>query len=233
MPSWQHWAVLVIKELLFRSATALAASDHLAIYQLSNKCSAEILRKKIVEKWLKRIALGDMPISDALDAAEAHNDRDFLTSLYTFQLTQIPATAPTLFQATALGMDGISPLHIQRLLAGYWSLSLSWTQFRQNIPALPRVGTCAPDRHDTICKPAFKSRWDNVVTDAEKASITKLDVRIDTMYRHLNYARLSGVAEPLCLPRYSEVVEPLMNIRRQLPKTLEAHFFGRHYVYHQ
>jgi hypothetical protein len=80
---------------------------------------------RAVATWLQAIRLSSLPISDALDAAEAGHDRKFLTALYVLLLSRAPTTATTLSNPVGLGMSDVAPVHLQRTLAGYWSLSAS------------------------------------------------------------------------------------------------------------
>ncbi|KAJ7442793.1 hypothetical protein B0H11DRAFT_1932161 [Mycena galericulata] len=116
-------------------------------------------------------------ISDALNAAEASHDRHLLTSLYKIQLSRIPTTAASMFQPTNL---------VQRILTGFCSLSLSWSELRQNMIALPRQAICSDEYHNTICIPATTSHWINAVTQAEKFSISEIGHRIKAVIQHLS-----------------------------------------------
>ncbi|KAJ7936668.1 hypothetical protein B0H13DRAFT_2303360 [Mycena leptocephala] len=118
MMAWETWGFLVIGDLIRRHPSSLLSHDFVAIYNLCRRAftqESEDLWAKTTVQWLERITDNDLPISDALNAAEASHDRHLLTSLYKIQLSRIPTTAASMFQPTKLSMDGISPVHVQRI----------------------------------------------------------------------------------------------------------------------
>ncbi|KAJ7662842.1 hypothetical protein DFH06DRAFT_1471566 [Mycena polygramma] len=221
METWRNWALLVLNHVC-ENTWSLSSYDHLAIYSFASAVSAPSLRKVVMDRWSRRVEVGALPICVALDAAEAHSDRDFLTSLYVFQLSQLPMTTTTDFQATKLAMPDIAPAHIQRLLAGYWSLSLSWAQFRGNIPDLPRIPICSRANHASICIMQLKVLWTSATAEAEKHCIVDLTSRVQTVIDAVSSRAHNG----RCL-RDSEarLRQHLLQQQAEVPKQLKAHFF--------
>ncbi|KAJ7923847.1 hypothetical protein B0H13DRAFT_2316008 [Mycena leptocephala] len=207
--------------------------DILAVADLAHKYEmtawetweSEDLWAKTTVQWLERITDNDLPISDALNAAEASHDRHLLTSLYKIQLSWIPTTAASMFQPTKLSMDGIPPVHVQRILAGFRSLSLSWSELRQNMIALPRHAICSDEYHNTICIPATTSHWINAVTQAEKFSISEIGHRINAVIQHLSaQAPRNRYVSEQC--QYgSDALTPLTMWNQELARNMEGHFF--------
>ncbi|KAJ6473344.1 hypothetical protein C8R47DRAFT_1145246 [Mycena vitilis] len=223
MDPWRKWALLVLHRFC-ENNWSLSSNDHLAIYSFSSAVSAPDLQKVVVNRWLHRVEVGALPICVALDAAEAGCDRDFLTSLYVFQLSQLPMTTTTDFQATKLAMPDIAPIHIQRLLAGYWSLSLSWAQFRGNIPVLPRLPICNRATHAASCVAQLKIIWNSVtVLAAEMHCIANLAGRVQTVIDGLS------VFNACCL-NDSGLWQHLAQQHAACSKQLTAHFFGMCFV---
>jgi hypothetical protein len=137
MMTWETWAFLVIDNLIEQHPRGLSSPEFVAIYHLCRRSFAGDLGAKTSAQWLGRITRNELPISDALNAAETSQDRHFLTSLYKIQLSRMPTTTTNMFHPTELPMHGIAPVHVRRILAGFCSLSLSWSQVRQNMIVLP------------------------------------------------------------------------------------------------
>ncbi|KAJ7856484.1 hypothetical protein B0H14DRAFT_3864972 [Mycena olivaceomarginata] len=136
----------------------------------------------------------ELPISDALNAAETSQDRRFLALLDKIQLSRIPTTTTIMFQPTKLSMDGIAPVNVQRILAGFYSLSSSWRQVQRNMIVLPRRASCSEDYHNTICIPATSTQWINGVMQAETIGIAEMGDRINELKEYLSQSAL-GRAE--------------------------------------
>ncbi|KAJ7937728.1 hypothetical protein B0H13DRAFT_2302556 [Mycena leptocephala] len=229
MTAWETWGFLVIGDLIRRHPSSLLSHDFVAIYNLCRRAftqESEDLWAKTTVQWLERITDNDLPISDALNAAEASHDRHLLTSLYKIQLSRIPTTAASMFLPTKLSMDGIPPVHVQRILAGFCSLSLSWSELRQNMIALPRHAICSDEYHNTICIPATTSHWINAVTQAEKFSISEIGHRINAVIQHLSaQAPRNRYVSERC--QYgSDALTPLTMWNEELARNMEGHFFG-------
>jgi hypothetical protein len=76
-------------------------------------------------------------------------------------------------------MDGIAPVHVRRILAG-------WIQVRRNMIVLPRHAIRAKDYHDTICIPATSSQWISAVIQAETIGTTEMGHCINALEDHLS-----------------------------------------------
>ncbi|KAJ7833836.1 hypothetical protein B0H14DRAFT_3462397 [Mycena olivaceomarginata] len=185
MASWQSWALGVILQLLTKNNTSLSSAQYCAIYDLSYMLSADSVRDKTTAMWLNMIHRGTLPISDALAAAESKGARPFLTLLYAHQVGCISRFQSATLQPLTFDFDGIPPIHIQRLLLGYWSLTESWTQFRLAMIPLPCPVTCFLERHKGLCLPAFKSIWERAVGEAERLPITATANRVQRLISSL------------------------------------------------
>ncbi|KAJ7779334.1 hypothetical protein DFH07DRAFT_950398 [Mycena maculata] len=230
MQSWQAWAGLVIEDFLDQSAGLLSSPDFFAIYELSYKASADEMRRRTVGIWRDRIEAFVLPIPDALDAAELHNDRNFLTSLYEIQLARMPTTTATGLQPPSMNLSRIAPIHLQRIFAGYWALSVAWNQFRRDPLPLTRAAHCSQERHDRACQPAFKRQWEVAASETETTCpLTSLCARVCRMKEHLAYARLfEADDQELCqFTRLSAyMLEELAKMANAVPRTLEGYFFS-------
>ncbi|KAJ7114598.1 hypothetical protein C8R43DRAFT_935268 [Mycena crocata] len=223
MTKWLEWAFLVIDQFL--DGTDLSSSDLVAIYELSQKALAKGLRGDVVLHWLNRflIGTGSLSISEALDTAEAHSDRSFLVSLYTIQLSRMPTKPTNTNQPTNLLMDGIAPIHVQRVLAGFYSLTLCWNQRRRDVIALPRRPTCPQKHHETICRLGQLSDWELAVNAAEEHSIMKERIRF--LRRTLSGSLKAVDTVDRC--RYTPLsVEPLVAWWDECRQNMEGHFFA-------
>ncbi|KAJ7196192.1 hypothetical protein GGX14DRAFT_473753 [Mycena pura] len=239
MAGWQTWASQVTMELVTTHGPLFSSQDFVAIYEMAHMFSHEQLSKKVTNVWWRRIRDGSLPISDALNAAEANNRRAFLTSLYDYELGKVLGTPVTPFQPTQLFIPGVKAIHLQRLYAGYCSLSLAWTQFRQNIIPLPTAPGCRPRQHDLICNRKFKTAWDRAIAFAEQIPLNKPRERIVRVHRALE-AAIEGDEYPVHHPvavlhpqqticRYvhsNEPTNPFVKLLNDLSKTLEGHFFA-------
>jgi hypothetical protein len=90
MMTWETWAFLVIGNLIEQHPMSLSSPDLVAIYRLCHGSFAGNLGAKTAAQWLERIMRNELPISDALNAAETSQDRRFLALLYKIQ--HIPTT---------------------------------------------------------------------------------------------------------------------------------------------
>ncbi|KAJ7477795.1 hypothetical protein B0H11DRAFT_1916972 [Mycena galericulata] len=205
---------------------SLSSPDFVSIYHLCRRRFAEDIGAKTSARWLGRIVENDLPISEALNAAEATHDRRFLTSLYKVQLSRIPTIATNMFHPTKLSMDGIAPAHMQRILAGFWSLSLSWSVLRQNMIALPRHAICSEEYHNTICIPAATSIWINAVAQAEKISISEMKDRINVVKQHLSVQTPFNAYESERCQYGPDALTSITMWYHELSSTVEGHFFG-------
>ncbi|KAJ6605387.1 hypothetical protein DFH09DRAFT_1121306 [Mycena vulgaris] len=229
MASWQKGAFLAIEKFFDDDLAVLGSLDFLAIYTLCSNVAADDVSARTSSLWLDRIRT-DLPIAEALDAAESHNDRTFLITLYELFLSQMPTTTPTVFYPASFPLHGIRPVHIQRILAGYWSLSVSWNQFRQLVVPMSRRIECPLDRHKDKCLPAYKSQWAAAIGEAKKLGINDLRGRMNATKNSLQKQALSGRrdGQDLCpfLRSANMIAEPFIKCLVELPQTLGGHFFA-------
>lgn len=177
-----------------------------------------------------------LPIADALNAAEARDDRGFLTSLYELQLSKMPTTTAKAFRPPNLDISAIAPVHIQRIFAGYWSLTVAWNKFRRDSIPLPRLINCSQRKHETVCELAFKLRWESAMSAAETIYyLYTLRHRIRWVKEMMEKSAQKD-PDDLFQSTWLPVGDLFDNDIEDLPKTLEAHFFGEsvvvRYVYH-
>ncbi|KAJ7929855.1 hypothetical protein B0H13DRAFT_2310243 [Mycena leptocephala] len=131
-----------------------------------------------------------------------------------------------MFHPTKLPMDGIAPVHVRRILAGFCSLSLSWSQVRQNMIVLPRHAVCSEDYHNTICIPATSSQWINAVIQAETISIAEMGYRINALKDYLSIQLSSrNTYDSERCQHGPEVLISLAKWYDELTGTMEDHFF--------
>ncbi|KAJ7456045.1 hypothetical protein B0H11DRAFT_2287527 [Mycena galericulata] len=223
MSSWQQWSGMVITDFLTGRPESLLSGDFVALYELFHKLSDEKMRSQTTQLWLKRIERNWLPILDALNAAEAHNDRAFLALLYERQLGHMPVTASNggALQPSKLDTTGIAPIHLQRIFAGYWSFTQAWASFRRAPPRLPYLSDC--DREDHVeCEGRLRDQWDYAVKDAQaERRLGALRERISVTMEFFKHP--SGLCQDhVC---EAEWLAELMEMWDDLPKTLEGHFF--------
>ncbi|KAJ7160482.1 hypothetical protein C8R46DRAFT_1108224 [Mycena filopes] len=224
MQTWQNWALLVLSGHLDAHAGSCSSLDFQAMYELAHETTAETLLRRIIARWLNRVKKG-LPIGDALEAAEARDDRTFLTALYTIQLNRIPSPVPTIFHAADLGMHGIAPVHVQRILAAFCSLSLSWAQFRRGIPALPQGVSCSDEHHRSTCIRLLTGEWEKTMSDADKIPLTDPQARLRNvcqLFFSYTHAGWGGELRHACRNPDTDYIAALL---AGLPETLESHFF--------
>jgi hypothetical protein len=199
------------------------------------------LRDKTTIVWLKMIHRCALPISDALNAAELHGARPFLTLLYAHQLESFPRRTSTTLQPLKPDFDGLAPIHIQRLLVGYWSLAESWARFRHAMIPSTCPATCFLEKHTGLCQPLFKSSWERAVAQAERLPITATVNRIQMLLSPLRslaplISKTPGMDVPWdgapCVYVPSNLPDdPFVKLMAGIPKSLEGHFFGKSFIY--
>ncbi|KAJ7508132.1 hypothetical protein B0H11DRAFT_1902445 [Mycena galericulata] len=239
MKRWQSWALDVILHLLTRDSTSLSTIQYMEIYDLSYTLLDERVRNKTAMTWLDMIKRGALPISDALSAAESKGARTFLTLLYEHQLACFPISTSSTLQPVTIDLCGLSNIHIQRLLVGYWSLTESWAQLRGGVIPLTCPATCFLERHTGLCLPVFKTIWERAVTEVERLPITATTKRIESLISILrsptSYIFVGGMDIPWggepCIYVPSDLPDdPLGKLLAGMPKSLEGHFFGEAFL---
>ncbi|KAJ7797422.1 hypothetical protein B0H14DRAFT_3493769 [Mycena olivaceomarginata] len=132
--------------------------------------------------------------------------------------------------------DGLAPIHIQRLLVGYWSLAESWARFRHGMIPLTCPATCFLEKHTGLCQPLFKSSWERAVAQAEWLPITATVNRIQMLLSTLRslaplISKTPGMDVPWdgapCVYVPSNLPDdPFVRLMAGIPKSLERHFFA-------
>ncbi|KAJ7718208.1 hypothetical protein DFH07DRAFT_1068085 [Mycena maculata] len=160
LAAWQKWAFLVVaSHFKTQAPKSLTSYDLATIYRLCGQARWNILRDEITEKWVQRIEREpDLSAGDAMDAADAHHDRAFLTRLYSLQLGRMGRWQPSWIR-------GPSP---------------PMSRFRcTSLPFNTHPTLCNPLTHSQKCIPHFKSCWVQAMDYAEtEDSVLALATRL-------------------------------------------------------
>jgi hypothetical protein len=139
--------------------------------------------------WYERVSTEELPLSDALDAAEGCGDQTFLTRLYCLHLRRM-GEHPSFVTPTPSPADDIAPIHFQRMSAGHAALSLAWIRLRDERIDFPFVaGWCTSElEHATQCLPRWHARWLDAIHAAEDAKplIVDMDTRVPLLHGYLS-----------------------------------------------
>ncbi|KAF8197745.1 hypothetical protein K438DRAFT_1967300 [Mycena galopus ATCC 62051] len=182
MDHWKAWALSVLGGLVVDINSVPVA--HLpALYLHYHLVQEYPMRDRVMKRWREIIERDGLPIISVLDAADACQDRDAQAELYCIQIRQWEKGA-TMLAPKGFTQDGLAPIHVQRILSGHLSLSLSWKQFR-NVPnQYPlREEQCqgpSPEDHETNCITFFEPEWTEALGEAERMypDITQLGLRL-------------------------------------------------------
>ncbi|KAJ7642255.1 hypothetical protein FB45DRAFT_902105 [Roridomyces roridus] len=221
MESWQTWAFLVFS-FHYKNPTVskqLSPSDIATIYKVCDKTQWLTLRTDITDLWLQRIQSDSTLLSVALDAAEAHSDKSFLTRLYALHLARTH-TLSTLHNPVPFPTDGIPLVHLNRMLTGHWSLSTSYAQLRASPPPFPPyLVYCSVSDHEE-CLVSWKSSWEQALAKAEREHpLCAMDARMEKVKRAL----VDGVSRWTCYDAFVGNGEPIQRVMEDFK--LEDHFF--------
>ncbi|KAJ7622031.1 hypothetical protein FB45DRAFT_838238, partial [Roridomyces roridus] len=236
MTSWVEWAVSVIQYLCKTSNTgsrALSADVFRSALLLSKKAPQAVdLWKTIPELWKKRLpgSIG-MEVRDALDAAEAVGHRAFLVDIYYLILSEKRTCTGLNGSSASLQQQfpyrGLAPIHIQRILAGSWSLTMLWQQLVNKPPEfqLPPNWKCGVH---TKCTPLWKQNWRDGMHSSDMDSLNPADIvgRIDCAERR--YARLTHWQSDATCCIYIIMTEhnPFARVKKEVKDSLAQRFFG-------
>ncbi|KAJ7613101.1 hypothetical protein FB45DRAFT_1009103 [Roridomyces roridus] len=187
MTSWLEWSVSVIKYLCKSPLNPGLSVDVLrpALLLAKNAPKASELWDTIPDLWKLRLQqTRSLPkYSDALDAAEAAGHRTFLVDIYYLILSARRGYKGPSRTATSqqFPYHGLAPIHIQRLFAGSWSLTMLWQQLMNHPPEyrLPQHWDCAKHAR---CTTQWKQIWREGLRSTDMDAHNPADVigRIDS-----------------------------------------------------
>ncbi|KAJ7320740.1 hypothetical protein DFH08DRAFT_386764 [Mycena albidolilacea] len=204
MTDLNKWALSYISRRVFVPPPAkrkaplmgLPEPDLAALHGLYRRLDVEVgseYQDLIMDAWIIRIENDTLPIATALRAAEASEAHSYMAQLYCVQLGRFKDRARML-SPTPFASHGIPPVHMQRILAGYCSLSLAWDRLR-DVNTYPRQqrGYLSVNRHNQVCLPLFQKRWKEAVCAAERRfpEVIKMRQRLAELLR--------------CMRKYTEV----------------------------
>ncbi|KAJ7171292.1 hypothetical protein C8R46DRAFT_1190670 [Mycena filopes] len=129
MEAWKAWALQFLTRRVINQSK-FGAEDVQALHSLYTQLEDDPMRARLMQSWCKFVEAGELPICDAIEAADAAGDAGCLTELYCTQIRRFGASAD-LFNPPSLLSTGIPAVHLQRIFAGYCSLSMAWIRFRE------------------------------------------------------------------------------------------------------
>ncbi|KAJ7686045.1 hypothetical protein B0H14DRAFT_2488084 [Mycena olivaceomarginata] len=201
MDDWVHWGLQVLTRLL-GDLNSLPAEHLQALHSLYNLLEDIPERTRMMTRWCEVVERDNLPILPVLDAAERCGDKDAMAEAYCIQIRRWEKKA-TVIEPQSFSADGLSQDHIQRILSGYASLSLSWSQLHSREPSFPLPNAqfqlhanepfLDPQAHEKACIEHSRSRWAEAVVDADRQypHITQLGKRLRHAVQYLRQNRPS------------------------------------------
>ncbi|KAF8212606.1 hypothetical protein K438DRAFT_1927942 [Mycena galopus ATCC 62051] len=220
MNDWKEWAFQVLAFLLV-DLRSLPVTGLSALYLLYHRVGEYPMRNRIMKRWCKVLERDDLSLVAALDSATAREDKDALAQIYCIQIRRWQDGACMFHPPSFTNGDTIGPIHIQRILSGYVSLSLSWTQLC-DLDASFQYNECqglSPEEHDSACVPYFLKRWSETIAEAEDRypHVTQMEDRVSYVGRHLT----SSADHRKC---FDDFVQQFNENRRR-----DMHWFANHF----
>ncbi|KAJ7438865.1 hypothetical protein FB451DRAFT_1570130 [Mycena latifolia] len=238
MADLKEWALSFIYRRIFGPPTGkakqplmdLPEQDLAALHELYCRLDGDVAceyRDLIMATWCTRVEKNRLPIAGVLRAAEASEQYTYLAELYCVQLRRMKGHARVL-TPTPFPTDDIPPVHLQRIYAGYCSLSLAWDRLREvgvHYPHQP--GTCPSERHHTkVCVSRLEKRWKEAISASEsiQPDVTRMQRRLDLLVRYLRkHTELEDGRKWECFARFSGPNGALAELADDF--ILPAHFF--------
>ncbi|KAJ6589694.1 hypothetical protein B0H19DRAFT_1249221 [Mycena capillaripes] len=239
MADLKKWALSFISRRIFCSPPAngkqplvdLPEQDLAALEELYRRLDGEVAREYrdlIMATWCTRVEKKGLPMAGVLRAAGSGGISSFLSQLYCVQLRRMKIHARVLTPTPFKPSDNIPPVHLQRIYAGYCSLSLAWDRLRDVGVYYPyQPGTCPSERHHTkVCLLRYEKRWKEAISAAEtiQPDVTRMQKRLAVVVHYLrkNTDLEDGRAWE-CFSRYSGPRGALAELENGF--ILSAHFF--------
>ncbi|KAJ7434587.1 hypothetical protein FB451DRAFT_288879 [Mycena latifolia] len=218
MADLKEWALSFIYRRIFGPPTGkakqplmdLPEQDLAALHELYCRLDGDVAceyRDLIMATWCTRVDENRLPIAGVLRAAEASKQYTYLAEFYCVQLRRMKGHARVL-TPTPFPSDDIPPVHLQRVYAGYCSLSLAWDRLREvgvHYPHQP--GTCPSERHHTkVCVSRLEKRWKEAISASEsiQPDVTRMQRRLNLLVRYLRkHTELEDGRKWECFARFS------------------------------
>ncbi|KAJ7051782.1 hypothetical protein C8F01DRAFT_1376625 [Mycena amicta] len=225
MKGWVDWCTSVLSQVVSADAGSLSSQDFAGVFKTAIQLGDSTLENNIRAEWLKRILRGELPSGPAMDVVHEQTRPQFLTELYTYELERLlkPRDLTGPLQPTPFNNPNMAPIHMQRVLAAYYSLSSAWAHFVSKPIALS--GPCphgGGQPHEVNCVTAFATAWSMAIYGAANLPLHKTYERVSAVRQTLVACRINSDKWPWCSYPASD---PLAKILSDLPKTLESHFF--------
>ncbi|KAJ7608176.1 hypothetical protein FB45DRAFT_806404 [Roridomyces roridus] len=230
-----EWAVAVIQRLcqnptpgpngqfpaeFLRSALLLAKDAPIA---------AE-LWDLIPEVWKRHLKFifSRLQYRDALDAAELVGHRAFLVDLYYLILSHRPHSwGMTALPPQQFTHRGLAPIHLQRLFAGTWSLTILWQQLANHRPKdqLPSNLMCSGH---SKCVADWNKRWRDCTRSSDVDSLNPADIigritKAEKLFRTKYPTELSVSSS--CVYKMMGLDNPFERVRKEVKDSLAQRFF--------
>nr|GAT55946.1 predicted protein [Mycena chlorophos] len=165
----------ILAHLIRTHANVYTLENFTSLLDFAHELHHELLRDATVIAWLQQIVSGRFSSEEAMHVGERLGDRGFLTALYEHVLREQlslfsneqnvrgPAAA---FNPSNRVDLGLPPIHTQRILSAYSTLTRAWSQLRQTPPPVLQHPQCAAasapvpaERHTTACLNAHVNLW--------------------------------------------------------------------------
>ncbi|KAJ7193663.1 hypothetical protein GGX14DRAFT_588330 [Mycena pura] len=219
--------------------------EHLrALHSLYNLLEDILERTRMMTRWCEVVERDNLPILPVIDAAERCGDEDAMAEAYCIQIRRWEKKA-TVIEPRSFNADGLSQEHIQRILSGYASLSLSWSRLRGGDSSFPLANArfqfhvdlddseySSPQAHEEACIEHSRSRWAQAVVEADRRfpHITQLVNRFRHAVQYLKESEPSHSYHYEVEDCLQNVIELLnLNIQNEV-HLLANHFFPKSHV---
>ncbi|KAJ7642041.1 hypothetical protein FB45DRAFT_901656 [Roridomyces roridus] len=227
MASWVEYAVAAIQ--YFCRQPNAASNTGLSLEVLRSTLTLAATSPQAAELWTDiphvwKLRLKTHPrleYCDALDAAEAVGplSREFLIDLYYAILCRI-RMPPYHWTSTATQFPypRVAPVHLARILMGYWSLTVMWLHLSKNPPKLP-CGT----QHRT-CAENWEKAWVEMIHHPHLDEFNPADViaRLWAMEKRARHTLTNSCADRLLDGENN----PFRRVRLEVMDSLAERFFG-------
>ncbi|KAJ7193638.1 hypothetical protein GGX14DRAFT_588273 [Mycena pura] len=243
MDDWVDWGLQVLTRLL-RDLNSLPVEHLRALHSLYNLLEDIAERSRMMTHWCEVVERDNLPILPILDAAERCGDEDAMAEAYCIQIRRWEKKAAVI-EPQSFSADGLSQDHIQRILSGYASLSLSWSQLHSHGTSFPlpnarfQLHATEPrlQAHGNSCIQHSRRRWAQAVVDADSRypHITQFVNRL----RHaVQYLQESGPKpDPWRLRGGEQSEDCLQNVIKRVNLDIQndvhllaSHFFPKSHV---
>ncbi|KAJ7738982.1 hypothetical protein B0H16DRAFT_1465537 [Mycena metata] len=186
----------------------------------------------MTEVWKDQLTRGVSDHADALDAGEVAGQRKFMTDVYYHALARKPSQTSTTPAATQFPLPRLSPVHVQRLFAGQWSLTMLGIFISNNPPRfqLP-TGFTPPCTDHVLCTRKWDAVWKERMHSISLDEFSLTDV-IGRLYESERRMRTGAhwdggrSGAPACFDLIIREKSPFQRVREGVRESLETRFFG-------